>query len=259
MKVFDAHIHFDKYEENDRQKIIESLSSNKIEGLINVSMDLASCQENLKIAEVNPTIYPAFGFHPEQAIPSDGDVTEMFDWIGKHQDKMVAVGEVGLPYYLRTQENNSRFPYQQYVDLLEEFIKLAKKLDKPIILHAVYNDAPVVCDLLEKHTIERAHFHWFKGDQKTMERLIRNGFYVSLTPDILYEEETREVVKTFPLDLIMSETDGPWPFEGIFTNQMTHPKMVHHVVREISEMKNISLNEVYSLLYENVRWFYRIK
>jgi TatD DNase family protein len=258
MKVFDAHSHFDKYKESDRLAIWDSLSRNNVEGVINVSMDLPSCQENLKIAQEYPTIYPAFGFHPEQPLPTEVELAELLDWIETHHDKMVAVGEVGLPYYLRMKENNSNFPNENYVDILESFIRLSARLNKPIILHAVYDDAPIVCDLLEKHTIKNAHFHWFKGDKKTMERLIGNGYFVSFTPDILYEEETREVVRTFPLDLVMAETDGPWPFEGMFANQMTHPKMLHHVISEISKMKKIPLNVVYSTLYENVKKFYRI-
>jgi TatD DNase family protein len=258
MKVFDAHIHFDKYKETDRTSIWESLGQDNVEGLINVSMDFASCQENLKIAQVYPTIYPAFGFHPEQPLPSEVDLHELLNWIKNHQEKMVAIGEVGLPYYLRMEEKISTFPYANYVEILESFIRLAKKLNKPIILHAVYDDAPIVCDLLEKYNIKSAHFHWFKGDKKTMERLIRNGYFVSLTPDILYEEETREVVRTFPLHFMMAETDGPWPFEGIFANQITHPKMVHHVIREIATIKKIPLDEVYIKLYENVKTFYRI-
>jgi TatD DNase family protein len=258
MKVFDAHIHFDKYKDEDRGHIWDSLAQNNVEGLINVSMDLASCQENLKIAQVYPTIYPAFGFHPEQSLPTELELINLFDWINKHQDKMVAIGEVGLPYYLRIEENNSSFPYENYVEILESFILLASRINKPIILHAVYDDAPLVCDILEKHNIKNAHFHWFKGDKITMERLIRNEYFVSLTPDILYEEETREVVRTFPRHLIMAETDGPWPFEGIFAKQMTHPKMLHDVIREISKIKKIPLNEVYSTLFENVKKFYKI-
>ncbi|MFD2445455.1 TatD family hydrolase [Bacillus sp. CGMCC 1.16607] len=258
MNVFDAHIHFDKYKEKDREGIAESLSLHHVEGLINVSMDLPSCQENLKIAKLYPTIYPAFGFHPEQPLPTEVELMEHFAWIEKHSDQMVAIGEVGLPYYLRLEGKTSPFPYEHYVDVLESFIMLAKKLNKPVILHAVYDDAPVVCDLLEKHNMKNAHFHWFKGDNKTMERLIRNGYFVSLTPDILYEEETREVVRTFPLQLMMAETDGPWPFEGIFADQKTHPKMLHHVVTEISTIKMLPLNDVYAQLYDNVKKFYNI-
>src|SRR5699024_8020682 len=112
---------------------------------------------------------------------------------------------------------------EPYIELLTAFIKLAKELNKPVALHAVYDDAPIVCDLLERHSIEHAHFHWFKGDEKTIDRMIDNRYHISVTPDVLYEKRTENLVDAYPLELIMVETDGPWAFEGSFKNKMTHP------------------------------------
>ena len=112
---------------------------------------------------------------------------------------MIAVGEVGLPYYLRKESYHPAFPIQGYLERLETFIKLAKEWDKPIVLHAVYDDAPLVCDLLEEYSITNAHFHWFKGDHKTISRMIENGYFVSVTPDVLYENEICDLVSSYPL------------------------------------------------------------
>jgi TatD DNase family protein len=258
MKVFDAHIHFDKYTERDQNQIIKTLAEKKVEGMITVSMDLLSSKENLRLADQHPNIYPAFGCHPEQPLPTDNEVAELLNWIEANQEKMVAVGEVGLPYYLRKKAKGSRFPYRAYLEVLEQFIVLAKKLNKPIILHAIYDDASAVCDLLEKHNVRKAHFHWFKGDQKTMGRMVGNKYFISLTPDILYEEEIRGVAEFYPLHLIMAETDGPWQFEGIFQNKMTQPAMVHQVVQQISAIKKVRGEDVYNNLYNQVKSFYQI-
>lgn len=258
MRVFDAHIHFDKYTESHRNNIINNLAEDDVEGLVTVSMNLLSSKENLRLTDQHPSIYPAFGLHPEQPLPTDNEEAELLNWIECHQEKMVAVGEVGLPYYLRMKEKGSSFPYQGYVEVLEHFILLAKKLDKPLILHAIYEDASVVCDLLEKHTVRNAHFHWFKGDNKTMERMAENEYFISLTPDILYEEETRRVADFYPLHLMMAETDGPWQFEGVFKNKMTQPLMVHQVVQQIAVIKNVGIQDVYAALYSQVKKFYLI-
>ncbi|MEH7442867.1 TatD family hydrolase [Bacillus sp. JJ1122] len=258
MKIFDSHIHFDQYEESDKDLIIKSLETNNVEGLITVSMNLPSCKENLRVALNNSKVHPAFGYHPEQPLPSEAELDKLLKWINDNQEYMVAVGEVGLPYYLRSREKSGNFPYKGYVEVLERFILLAKKINKPIILHAVYEDASVVCDLLEKHSIVKAHFHWFKGDRKTIERMAENKYVVSFTPDILYEEETREVVKAYPLHLTMAETDGPWPFVGIFHQKMTQPTMIHDVMKEISAIKQIAIEEVYSTIFNKVKQFYQI-
>ena len=117
--------------------------------------------------------------------------------------------------------------------MLQRFVELASKYDLPIILHAVYEDADIVCDLLEKYKVSRAHFHWFKGSETTMKRMMRNGYYISITPDVLHKEKIRKIVSYYPLEYMMVETDTVEFQEGV----MTHPRMIREVLKEISVIK----------------------
>ncbi|MBS4219471.1 TatD family hydrolase [Bacillus sp. FJAT-49711] len=255
-RIIDAHIHLDHYKEEEISLIMEELDQTHCSNLISVSFDLESCKKNLELAKQYSQVKPTFGFHPEQEIPSDRDVAALLDWMSENRDEMAAVGEIGLPYYLRSE--NPTISLEPYIDLLNEFLKFAKKWDKPVVLHAVYDDAPVVCDLLEKHNIKRAHFHWFKGDPLTIERMLKNGYFISVTPDVLYEEEIKQLVINYSLKQMMVETDGPWRFEGEFSGKMTHPAMIHESVKMISKLKNEDLSFMYKRLYENTKLFYRI-
>jgi TatD DNase family protein len=255
MKMIDAHIHLDSYDTSQREEILTKIERHEIEAIISVSMDLKSSKKNLELKKQKKCVYPAFGFHPEQQIPSDEEVVKLIEWIKIHQDEMVAIGEVGLPYYKNLEE---QIDYVPYIQLLEKFISLAKELNKPIILHAVYEDAETVCNLLEKYFIRKAHFHWFKGDDHTIKRMIKNEYFISITPDVLYENEIQDLVKKYPLELMMVETDGPWPFEGPFENEWTHPKFMHQSVAKIAELKDIDKSSAYKALYENTKKFYSI-
>ncbi|MBS4205340.1 TatD family hydrolase [Lederbergia citrea] len=255
-QIIDAHIHLDHYQDNEIELMMKGLNRIQCTNIISVSFDLASCKRNIELANQYLQVKPAFGFHPEQELPSDSDVGELISWIEKNKDKMIAIGEVGLPYYLRTESRSFRL--EGYIELLESFLKLAKRWEKPIVLHAVYDDAPVVCDLLEKYNIKNAHFHWFKGNVATIERMIKNGYYISVTPDVLYEQEIQELVKIYPIEKMMVETDGPWPFEGIFSGKMTHPWMIHQSINAISELKKEEVTSIYETLYNNTKYFYGI-
>lgn len=258
LPIIDAHIHVDLYENDEQIKLLESLPDHQVTGLIAVSMDLTSSKKNLLLSRHNSRLYPAFGFHPEQLLPKEEEIDALCNWMMSHQEEMIAVGEVGLPYYLRREKDKSRLLYGDYLNLLDRFIRLAKKLDKPVILHAVYDDAPIVCDLLEKHSITHAHFHWFKGDKVTTERMAANGYFISVTPDVLYEPEIQTLIRHYPFEQIMVETDGPWPFEGPFQSVMTHPAMIHESISQIAAIKRLPVEEVYSLLLQNTKGFYRI-
>ncbi|MCP3741654.1 TatD family hydrolase [Rossellomorea sp. BNER] len=253
--IIDAHIHLDLYDSEERKEILGSLEESGVEGLVSVSFHLESCMKNLEISKRDPKIKSAFGFHPEQPLVSEAELEKLISFSRRNKHDMVAIGEVGLPYYSRME--NPSLQMEPYIECLKAFIQLSNELGKPIVLHSVYDDAPVVCDLLEQESVERAHFHWFKGDTKTIQRMQENGYYISVTPDILYEKEIQDLVQDYPLSQIMVETDGPWRFDGPFAGKMTHPVCIHKVVEEISTLKRQPLQEVYEQLYTNTQNFFK--
>jgi TatD DNase family protein len=259
--AIDAHIHLDMYEEIEAQKIVSELDQFQVEALIAVSRHLASCEATEKLSLQAPKqVYAAYGYHPEQEIPHEAELQKLLEWISRRSNDMVAVGEIGLPYYrrLEAEERGERLDYTPYVRLLERFLELAAKLAKPVVLHAVYEDADIVCDLLQKNGIQKAHFHWFKGSPQTVQRMIQAGYYISITPDVLYEEEIRELVRSYPLELLMVETDGPWPFEGIFEGQVTHPGMIHKVIEQIALLHDAESSIVAQTIQHNTKQFYNL-
>jgi TatD DNase family protein len=254
--LIDAHIHLDLYEGYERDKILQELELYAVEALISVSFHLQSTRTNIDLSRRDARVKPAAGFHPEQELPSEGEVEELLSFIELHHQEIVAIGEVGLPYYKIKEDPDVEV--EPYIDLLERFMIKSKRMSKPIILHAVYEHAPIVCALLEKHSIEKAHFHWFKGDDETIDRMIENGYSISITPDVLYEAEIQKLVRKYPVEGIMVETDGPWRFEGEFQGRMTHPGMMHRTIEKIAELKGIPEADVYKRLFKNTSDFYGI-
>ncbi|WP_042463251.1 TatD family hydrolase [Neobacillus dielmonensis] len=256
MKMIDAHIHLDQYKDEEVRLILDN--SILIDSLVTVSNNIESCKRNLQLSKQYSKIKPAFGFHPEQNLPSEQEMTDLLDWMNRHQTDMIAVGEVGLPYYLSRDQKVSISQKGRYLEILETFISLAKEWDKPIVLHAVYDDAPLVCRLLEKHSVTKAHFHWFKGDEPTISRMLENGYYISVTPEIVYKDKIQKIVHQYPLDLLMIETDGPWPFEGPFIGKRTQPIMMRESIATIAKIKSLSETEVSKRLLHNTKGFYMI-
>ena len=252
--VIDSHIHFDLYDNKQQQQIISELETYNIETLIAVSMNEVSAQKTLSLANEYSVIEPAIGYHPEQPLPRTEELSRLIALIDNHYSSITAIGEVGLPYYLR--QEHSAIPIEPYIEMLELFIKKSGEYYLPIALHAIYDDASIVCTLLEKYSIKKAHFHWYKGKTTITERLIQNGYMISFTPDTIYRDSRLSLMSQVPLTQIMVETDGPWPFDGPFKNEMTHPKMLHHVIRKIAEVKRRPLDEVYDILYDNTKRFY---
>jgi TatD DNase family protein len=260
-RLFDTHIHLDLYEPEVRDRMLESALESGIEGILAVSMGMESCLVNRELAlRYEGKIIPAYGHHPEQSALDEEALSLLCDWIRERAELTdpFAVGEVGLPYYTRNEaeHNGEAFDLRPYMFQLERFVQLSAELDKPIVLHAVYEDAELALDLLERYSVRKAHFHWFKGSPSTVARLLRNGYYISVTPDVLYEQEIRELAAVFPLDHLMVETDGPWPFEGPFAGRVTEPVMVRDVIREIAVLRGLETREVNEIIRHNSYHFY---
>jgi TatD DNase family protein len=258
--AYDAHIHLDHYAPAERDAMLEAAFAAGLRGVVAVSMDLDSCRENLRLAQQYPgRVIPAFGRHPEQPPLSDGELAELCAWIcGLPADLPKAVGEVGLPYFNRKEAEaaGKAFDLAPYVRQLEAFVRLSAALDLPVALHAVHEDADAAMDLLQKHGVRRAHFHWFKGSRATTDRLAAGGYYISVTPEVRYDEETRELARTYPLDLLMVETDGPWPFEGPFAGRRTEPRMALDAAREIAALRRLPEADVLRALTANTKRCY---
>ena len=254
MRMIDSHIHLDQYSFTERQKIIDYLKA--IDGAaIAVSTDKASSMKNLQ--EATFPIYPAIGWHPEQKLMRDEEQIDFLQWASEHIDQAIAVGEVGLPQYLRREDPT--LDDRPYLEFLEEWILLAKRANKPVILHAVYDDAPKVLQLLEKHSITHAHFHWFKGEEKTIERIVANDYKLSVTPEVVYRKKIQRMLRYVPLSSLMIETDGPWPFEGPFTRKMTHPSMMIKSIEALSTLYQCECEKIARVLYETTVDFYSLQ
>jgi TatD DNase family protein len=259
---FDAHIHLDHYDPEQQQDMLGAAWAAGVEGVVSVSMDMASCEANRRLTLQYPgRVFAAYGYHPEQDPLTAAGLEWMCGWIAELPRVVpYAIGEVGLPYFRRKEAEASGkgFDHAPYLRQLERFVRLAAELDRPLALHAVHEDADTVMDLLERYGTRQAHFHWFKGSPATTARLIAGGYFISVTPEVLYDEETRELARTYPMEQLMVETDGPWPFEGPFAGRSTEPRMVMDSVKEIAALRGIPEEKTARILGENTRRFYRL-
>ncbi|HET7560468.1 MAG TPA: TatD family hydrolase [Limnochordia bacterium] len=259
--AIDAHVHLDRYPADERRRLLADGPAAGVRAWISVSFDLASCRQTEALAQAHPgRVFAAYGHHPEQALPDGAGREALLVWLERRRGAMIALGEVGLPYYARCEarRRGEGFDLEPYVEWLEVCVRLAAAWEKPIVLHAVYDDAPVAVALLERHNVRAAHFHWFKGDAATLERMRANGYHVSFTPDVVYESETRSVALAYPVELMMIETDGPWPYEGPFAGQPTHPRLLRPTLAALAELKRLPPREFAALVLANTVRFYRL-
>ena len=248
--MFDSHIHLDQYENIEQQ--IELWQRAGITGVVAVSTNLASSYKTLTLKQRFPTfVKAAIGFHPEQSLPSEQEFLEWERLVSKERKLLSAIGEVGLPYYTKV---NSLDPY---IELLNEVIKMAKHGELPLALHAIHNQADIVFNMLKKHSIKKVHFHWLKASDETLDKIVKEGYLVSVTPEVCYRERDQLLAMKIPTDQLLLETDGPWPFNGPFEGNVTSPLLLKDIAHTIAKIKSIPIEQIVEISEKNTIKLYK--
>ena len=193
MRLIDSHVHLDGLEALDLS--IERAKQVGVVAIIAVGMGGSSNRRTLEIAERYPRfVYPALGLHPRAlAGLGEEEVVAELNFIRENISKVVALGEVGLDYDKRIVQTTPK-PWQQ--DVLCRLLALAKKYDKPVVIHSLYawKDG---FDLVKQSGVSKAIFHWYTGLVNVLDSMLKAGYLISATPAAEYHEEHRSGTSRF--------------------------------------------------------------
>lgn len=153
----------------------------------------------------------ALGIHPlyvPQAQSDDLDALDEALSQARHDPHLVAVGEIGLDYFvpdLCTPEMRER-QWQFYVAQL----RLAQKYDLPVILH-VRRSADMLLKGLRQVKVAGGIAHAFNGSAQQAQAFMAMGFALGFGGAMTYERATalRELARTVPEHVLVLETDAP--------------------------------------------------
>src|SRR5690625_5859897 len=127
--LFDTHVHLNARQfMKDREEVIHRAKSNGVNYMTVVGFDEETIPLAIEIAENYETIYAAVGWHPVDAIDFKDKHLHWLEELSAHP-KVVALGEMGLDYHWDT------YPKKIQEKVFREQIRLAKRLQMPIIIH----------------------------------------------------------------------------------------------------------------------------
>jgi TatD DNase family protein len=247
--LIDSHCHLDaKWFGNDIPAVVQNAKQNEIEAIITSTIDINITKTTNMVQRYPNYIFWALGLHPPGVNPQN--VKAIMKLIDKHKSEIVAIGEVGLDYYWVKEE---KLREQQKIAFID-FIRLAKELEKPIVIHA--RDAQTdTIDILEEHDAKNVLMHCFSGNEKEAKRIIANKWLISVPTSVVKRQVHQTMAKLVPLDLMLLETDAPYlsPAKG-----RNEPANIRISAQKIAELKSVTFEEVARTTTTNARVFYRL-
>ena len=110
-------------------------------------------------------------------------------------------------------------------------------------------------DTLADFKVPKILFHWYDGPIENLPLFKERGYWISIGPAVLYSRRIGEIARAADLSIILSETDGPVRYRGLFANELTQPSFVVAVVQKIAEIKGSNLELVRDQILSNFQKF----
>lgn len=247
---FDSHLHLENESfKLDREEVIKRAFDEKIGLMINVGSDLETSVKSVELSnEYNGKIYAVVGYHPHEAkFFNEGSYNAIKDLTSLKN--VLAIGEIGLDYHYEYS------PKDVQMDCFRKQLRLAGEVGLPVVIHMreATQDTIAILEEFNAQTIGGV-FHCFSGSVDTMKKLVSMNFFISFAGPITFlnSHKLRDVVLETPIDRILSETDSPFLAPVPYRGKRNEPSNVKEVIKTISLIKKIEINDLEQLLYKNL-------
>lgn len=285
----DAHTHvqFSAYDA-DREEVIGRARKNGVQ-LINIGTQRDTSCSAVSLAEkYDKGVYAAVGLHPIHTGKSHHDVDELgggeaakafvsrgeiFDHYYYHalamNSKTIAIGECGLDYFHFDESESREIQIQKQKEALVAQIELAHEVGKPLMIHCRDAFPALIALLRDRPEISGSKnpgvIHFFSGSPDDAEKLLALGFSFTFGGVITFlprkgksTGDYDEIVKTIPLERILSETDAPYVAPTPYRGKRNEPAYVIEVVKKLAQLKNISTEEMTDAILRNAQRIFGI-
>ncbi len=250
MHWIDTHIHLDaaEYGGNHAALIAQARTAGVGGWVIPAVMprNFATVRE---LAHSVPGATYALGIHPMYVDNTPESALELLqaELETHHKDpKLVAVGEIGLDYFVPNQDiaKQQRFFTFQ--------LKLAARYDLPVIMH-VRRSVDHIAKYLRLHPVRGGIAHAFNGSAQQAQSLIDLNLCLGFGGAATYSRalQIRERLATVPAHAIVLETDGPDIAPEWLAKQVNPPEALAPIGQVLAGVRGMEVGEFAALCGEN--------
>lgn len=254
--LIDTHCHLDfPAFEPDRDTVLKRAEDAGVGFMVNIGSSLKGSRDSVALARQYPFIFATVGLHPHDAKDCSDESFAEIEHLSK-EEKVVAIGEVGLDYF----RNLSEPEIQRAV--FEKFIDLAQRMQLPLVIHS--RDAEDdVTSILKNHIavgLRGVVVHCFSGTEIFLKKCLDLGFFVSFTCNVTYKkaQKLRDLVSLVPLERMFLETDAPYLSPEGKRGKRNEPAYVVELAYEVARIKNIDFEKVCAQTTKNAKQFFKI-
>jgi TatD DNase family protein len=252
MILIDVHAHLYWKDFNDLDEVVERARKAGVKAIITAGVDKESNRQCLEIAKKYDIVKAALGLYPIDALSRETnselniDINEYVDeelkFIETNKSNIIAISEIGLDFV--SDKTDMKLQMETFVKQL----KLAKKLNLPVIVHSRKAESDVI-NILDNEDMKNVVLHCFCGKRRLVKKAIEKGWYFSIPTNVVKSQQFQEMVELIPLQQLLTETDSPFlsPYPGM----RNEPAFITESIKKIANIKKIEQEEVANIIFSN--------
>jgi len=248
--MIDVHCHLEQSDyDKDRDDVVERCRK-ELKAIITSCANPSDFEKTMEIAEkFKGFVFATCGIHPEYVKDlTQKQIDDFVELLRQNKSKMVAIGEIGLDYFWVKEPDLQ----EKSRDMFAQLISLAKETDLPMVVHTRDAHEDVV-RILEREDARKVDLHMW-GDHHSVQRIVENGWLISMNAIILRSKSHKKIARDCPLENLMLETDAPWLapkrlLEG--KEERNEPTSIRLVAEKIAEAKKADFGTAWSACGRN--------
>lgn len=233
--MIDTHCHIDLYDNP-----LEIANESEKAGIITIGMTNLPSHFEMGYSHLKSykRVRLALGLHP---LYSELHNEELPIFI-KNIDNTSYIGEIGLDF---SKQGIASKDIQ--INTFERILTELKGKKKILNLHSRKAES-VVLDLLIRHSVTAAIFHWYSGPLNLIKKIIDAGYFFSVNPAMIKSKSGQTIIAKIPQGFILTESDGPFIQHN---NNPVKPKNIDLVVSYLANSWKLSEIVVEKKVSEN--------
>ncbi len=256
--IIDTHTHLDhKKFDNDIDVVIKDAINSGVKKFIIPGADIDDLSKAVNLSERYNEVYFAVGCHPYDI--DKYDENRLLQYI--NHKKCVAVGECGLDYFrLPKNDTEKTSNIQKQKDIFISQIDIAKKYDKPLIVHirdASYDSKDI---LINRQAGDVGGvLHCYNASSILLD-MAEHNFYFGIGGVVTFKnaKELVDILPQIPKNKLLIETDAPYLSPMPYRGQRNEPKYCKYVSKNIADILNISDTNIQNITTKNANKLFGI-
>ena len=246
----DTHCHIVSEYYDDIDEVIKNAIDNGVLKIIINGYNMQSNREVLELVKKYDIVYGALGIQPEELYDYNDDSLKFIEEL-INDEKIIAVGEIGLDYHYDTDKKLQK-------ELFKRQLEIAYKYNKPVIIHS--RDCIQETYNILKESKVKGTMHCYSGSKEMALEFIKIGFLIGIGGVSTFKNAKNivDVIKYIPLEYIILETDSPYLTPEPYRGKRNEPMYIPIVAKRVADIKGLGIKEIERTTTDNARRLFDI-